>query len=109
MSIHSQSVDPERPDPATDAPEDPQSGAIEFIDLPPDRGEGLLDPEASDRLESEDRKKPIPGGEPDCPRCAAKMTRRVEKYPAPRGGSSPFRVRLVCPTDECGAWTVYDW
>ncbi|MCK5488362.1 MAG: hypothetical protein KAI98_00150 [Gemmatimonadetes bacterium] len=69
----------------------------------------LLDPEASDALEAEDRKKPIPGGEPDCPRCATKMTRRVEKYPAPRGGSSPFRVRLVCPNGPCGAWTVYDW
>ena len=52
----------------------------------------LLDPEVSDRLEAEDRKKPIPGGEPDCPRCQRKMTRRVERYPAPRGGSSPFRV-----------------
>ena len=69
----------------------------------------LLDPEASDALEAEDRKKPIPGGEPDCPRCATKMTRRVERYPAPRGGSSPFRVRLVCPNGPCGAWTVYDW
>ncbi|MGB5673452.1 MAG: hypothetical protein WBO43_02790, partial [Gemmatimonadota bacterium] len=39
----------------------------------------LLDPEASDALEAEDRKKPIPGGEPDCPRCATKMTRRVER------------------------------
>lgn len=69
----------------------------------------LLDPEASDLLEAEDRKKPIPGGEPDCPRCATKMTRRVEKYPAPRGGSSPFRVRLVCPNKQCRSWTVYDW
>ncbi len=69
----------------------------------------LLDPEAGDRLEAEDRKKPIPGGEPECPRCSTRMTRRVEKYPAPRGGTSPFRVRLVCPNGECGAWTVYDW
>jgi len=69
----------------------------------------LLDPEAGDALEAEDRLKPIPGGEPDCPRCATKMIRKVERYPAPRGGSSPFRVRLVCPGVECGAWTVYDW
>jgi len=69
----------------------------------------LLDPEASDQLEAEDRKKPIPGGEPDCPRCKGKMIRSVERYPAPRGGSSPFRVRLVCPGVQCGAWTVYDW
>ena len=53
--------------------------------------------------------RPIPGGEPDCPRCARKMTRRVERYPAPRGGSSPFRVRLLCSNAQCGAWTVYDW
>jgi hypothetical protein len=69
----------------------------------------LLDPEASDRLEAEDRKKPIPGGEPACPRCEGRMIRRVERHPAPRGGSSPFRVRLVCPNLRCGAWTVYDW
>ena len=69
----------------------------------------LLDPETGDRLEAADREKPIPGGEPACPRCSTRMIRRVEKYPAPRGGSSPFRVRLVCPSAECGAWTVYDW
>jgi len=69
----------------------------------------LLDPEAGDRLEAKDREKPIPGGEPECPRCATKMIRRVERYPAPRGGSSPFRVRLACPNRECGAWTVYEW
>lgn len=69
----------------------------------------LLDPEASTELEAVDRDKPIPGGEPDCPRCGTKMTRRVERHPAPRGGNSPFRVRLVCPKTECGSWTVYDW
>jgi hypothetical protein len=69
----------------------------------------LLDPESSVELEAADREKPIPGGEPDCPRCGTRMTRRVERHPAPRGGSSPFRVRLVCPKEECGAWTVYDW
>ena len=82
------------------------------VELPENEISGagaLLDPEASDALETEDRKKPIPGGEPGCPRCGTKMTRKVERYPAPRGGSSPFRVRLVCPKAECGAWTVYDW
>jgi hypothetical protein len=69
----------------------------------------LLDPEASTELEAADRDKPIPGGEPDCPRCGTKLTRRVERHPAPRGGNSPFRVRLVCPKMGCGAWTVYDW
>lgn len=69
----------------------------------------LLDPWKADAVEAEDRKKPIPGGAPDCPLCGAAMIRHVEKHPAPRGGSSPFRVRLVCSSSECGAWTVYDW
>ena len=69
----------------------------------------LLDPIVASRVEEEDRKRPIPGGEPECPACGAKMVRRVERYPAPHGGSSPFRVRLVCPEGSCGAWTVYDW
>lgn len=87
---------------AADLPEaDPSAGQE-------DAGQ-LLDPETGDRLESADRAKPIPGGEPECPRCGHKMIRRVEKYPAPRGSLSPFRVRLVCPESECGAWTVYDW
>jgi len=81
----------------------------DLLDLEDMSAGALLDPAASDRLEGEDRKKPIPGGEPDCPRCETKMIRRVERYPAPRGGSSPFRVRLVCPNERCGAWTVYDW
>lgn len=87
----------------------PAGDPIDPVEMPEEDVGGLLDPEASGRLEAEDRKKPIPGGEPACPRCATRMIRRVEKYPAPRGGSSPFRVRLVCPNAECGAWTVYDW
>ena len=69
----------------------------------------LLDPILGDKAEEEDRKRPIPGGEPECPLCSRKMVRLVERHPAPRGGTSPFRVRLVCPNEECGAWTVYDW
>ena len=69
----------------------------------------LLDPLAGDRLEEADRKRPIPGGEPLCPLCGSAMVRHVEKPPAPRGGRSPFRVRLVCSSETCGAWTVYDW
>jgi hypothetical protein len=73
-------------------------------------GEGpLLDPEVADRLEQEDRKRPIPGGEPVCPLCGTRVVRHVEKHPAPRGGPSPFRVRLVCPSEGCGGWTAYDW
>jgi hypothetical protein len=69
----------------------------------------LLDAEQSDALEEYDRKHPGPGGEPDCPRCGVKMVRRVEMHPAPRSDESPFRVRLVCPGQECRCWTVYDW
>ena len=69
----------------------------------------LLGAEASDSLEADDRRRPVPGGEPDCPLCGTKMLRQVERHPAPRGGESPFRVRLVCVAEECGAWTVYDW
>jgi len=87
----------------------PIDDSADQLETPEDDFGALLDPDGSDRLESNDRKKPIPGGEPDCPRCATKMIRRVERYPAPRGGSSPFRVRLVCPNGQCGAWTVYDW
>ncbi len=87
----------------------PVEALEEAADGAPDESGALLDPESGDRLEAEDRKKPIPGGEPACPRCSTKMTRRVEKNTAPRGGPSPFRVRLVCPNGECSAWTVYDW
>jgi hypothetical protein len=69
----------------------------------------LIDPETSDGLEADDRKRPVPGGEPNCPLCGNTMVRRVERHPAPRGGGSPFRVRLVCVAEDCGAWTVYDW
>ncbi len=69
----------------------------------------LLDPSRAEAVEAQDRGKPIPGGEPACPLCGAAMVRHVEKHPAPRGGNSPFRVRLVCGSDDCGAWTVYDW
>jgi hypothetical protein len=69
----------------------------------------LLDPDASEILEADDRKRPVPGGEPVCPLCATPMVRRVERHPAPRSGGSPFRVRLECPAADCGAWTVYDW
>lgn len=76
--------------------------------MEPEHG-GLLDPEEAEQLEARDRKKAIPGGEPDCPRCASKMTRHVERHPAPKGGGSPFRVRLVCTSEACGCWTAYDW
>lgn len=69
----------------------------------------LLDPSRAEAVEAQDRSKPIPGGEPACPLCGAVMVRHVEKHPAPRGGNSPFRVRLVCRSADCGAWTVYDW
>jgi hypothetical protein len=69
----------------------------------------LLDSEQSETLEQHDRKHPGPGGEPECPRCGTKMVRRVETHPAPRSDESPFRVRLVCGSQECLCWTVYDW
>ncbi|MDT8435573.1 MAG: hypothetical protein RRA92_02345 [Gemmatimonadota bacterium] len=77
-------------------------------DTAPDRGP-LFEPSVGDVLAREDRKQPIPGGEPECPRCGTKLVRHVEKHPAPHGGGSPFRVRLTCPGPDCGAWTVYDW
>lgn len=69
----------------------------------------LLEPRQAELAEQNDREKPGPGGEPDCPLCGTKMVRLVEKHPAPRGDDSPFRVRLVCSSGECRAWTVYDW
>ena len=69
----------------------------------------LLDSDQSAELEKRDREHPGPGGEPDCPACAAPMVRMVEQHVAPRDGSSPFRVRLVCTSAECRTWTVYDW
>jgi len=85
---------------------------IESIDgppeVPPETGR-LLDTWKAEAVEAADRRSPIPGGEPECPLCGADMVRHVEKHPAPRAGGSPFRVRLVCGSDECAAWTVYDW
>ncbi|MDP2497125.1 MAG: hypothetical protein Q8W44_03945 [Candidatus Palauibacterales bacterium] len=69
----------------------------------------LIDPEQARELEESDRGNPIPGGAPECPLCGSEMTRHVEKHPAPRAGDSPFRVRLVCASDDCRGWTVYDW
>ncbi|MDH3733124.1 MAG: hypothetical protein OEU54_06295 [Gemmatimonadota bacterium] len=69
----------------------------------------LLDPEQSDALESHDREHSGPGGEPSCPRCDSPMARLVEEHRAPRSDDSPFRVRLICTSAECGAWTVYRW
>ncbi|MFQ5888928.1 MAG: hypothetical protein ACE5JR_02625 [Gemmatimonadota bacterium] len=77
--------------------------------MSPDDVGSLLDPEVASRLEADDRKRPFPGGEPECPVCGTRMVRHVERHPAPRDASSPFRVRLVCPAAECGRWTVYDW
>ncbi|MDH3298078.1 MAG: hypothetical protein OEM23_01590 [Gemmatimonadota bacterium] len=69
----------------------------------------LLDSERAAVVEATDRSQPNPGGEPPCPECGSTMIRHVEKHPAPRGGQSPFRVRLVCASEDCGCWTVYDW
>jgi len=69
----------------------------------------LLDPEKGETLEAHDREHSGPGGEPSCPVCSTAMVRMVEERRAPRSDASPFRVRLLCPSDECGAWTVYDW
>lgn len=93
-------------------PEAADELSIEQVDVPvdvPAEPGRLLDPWKAEAVEADDRKKPIPGGEPDCPLCGSDMIRHVEKHPAPRGGSSPFRVRLTCSSEECGAWTVYDW
>lgn len=68
----------------------------------------LLDPEQARELEAVDREHPIPGGEPECPACGADMIRSVEEHPAPRSDDSPFRVRLVCSSEDCRRWTVYD-
>lgn len=69
----------------------------------------LLPAEEAMKVEKADRARPIPGGEPECPTCGSKMARMVEQHSAPRSDESPFRVRLVCTSDECGSWTVYDW
>lgn len=69
----------------------------------------LLDVEQATKLEADDRQHPAPGGQPDCPACGAPMVRMVERHPAPRSDPSPFRVRLVCSSDDCRRWTIYDW
>lgn len=69
----------------------------------------LLDSEQGEALEKHDREHAGPGGEPTCPLCGTTMVRLVEEHRAPRADESPFRVRLVCGSDECRCWTVYDW
>ncbi|MEE9471933.1 MAG: hypothetical protein V3W32_09495 [Gemmatimonadota bacterium] len=69
----------------------------------------MLDPEQAAELERLDREHPTAGGEPECPVCSTRMVRHVEKHVAPRSGGSPFRIRLVCPSEECGRWTTYNW
>lgn len=69
----------------------------------------LLPTDEAMKVEKADRARPIPGGEPECPVCGTKMARLVEQHSAPRSDDSPFRVRLVCTSPECGHWTVYDW
>lgn len=75
----------------------------------PGGGGPLLDHEEGQALEEHDRAHPGPGGEPDCPRCGGTIIRCVEQHRGPRTDDSPFRVRLVCRSPECGAWTVYNW
>lgn len=69
----------------------------------------LLQAEQGEALEAHDREHAGPGGEPACPVCDCPMARLVEEHRAPRSDDSPFRVRLVCSSEECRAWTVYDW
>lgn len=69
----------------------------------------LLERQQGDALEARDREHPGPGGEPECPLCSATMVRIVEEHRAPRDAGSPFRVRLICSSDDCRAWTAYDW
>jgi len=69
----------------------------------------LLGPGQAEAVEAADRENPIPRGSPDCPECGAPMVRRVERHPSPRADDSPFRVRLICSSEECRRWTVYDW
>ena len=69
----------------------------------------MLDPEQAAALERRDREHPTTGGEPECPACSTRMVRHVEKPAAPREDESPFRVRLICPAEDCGCWTIYNW
>ena len=70
---------------------------------------GMLDYEQAAALEKLDREHPTAGGEPECPACSTRMVRHVERHKAPRSDNSSFRVRLVCPSPECGRWAVYNW
>jgi hypothetical protein len=82
---------------------------VETIDVSEENIGRLLDSEKGEALETRDREHSGPGGEPVCPLCETGMTRLVEEHRAPRGDASPFRVRLICSSAECGAWTVYAW
>lgn len=96
--------------------DEPQTGVPEPI-TEPDEAEAdsqvesgpLLHFEEGDALETHDRKHAGPGGEPECPRCGTAMVRSVEKHRGPRSDESPFRVRLVCGSAACRAWTLYNW
>ena len=83
----------------------PESGQL----LHDDNLGGMLDHEQAAALEKLDRDHPTAGGEPECPVCSNRMVRHVERHKAPRSDESAFRVRLVCPSPECGRWTVYNW
>ena len=69
----------------------------------------LLGFEEGQALESHDRRHSGPGGDPECPRCGKTMVRSVELHRAPRSDNSPFRIRLVCASTDCRAWTAYNW
>jgi len=69
----------------------------------------LYEEKQAAELERADRNNPIPGGEPACPVCGAKLARLVEAHQAPSAGTSPFRVRLICSNEECRRWTIYNW
>jgi len=97
---------PDDPGPNEPSPADPSDGD-------PSDGEAgsgpLLDFERGEALEALDRRHAGPGGEPPCPACQTQMLRAVEQHRGPKSDESPFRVRLVCPSAECGAWTTYNW
>ena len=82
--------------------DEPQTDAPEPADLTDDESGPLLHFEEGEALENHDRKHAGPGGEPDCPRCGATMVRRVEQHRGPRSDDSPFRIRLICGSGDCG-------